>query len=480
MANDVTFQRSEYTKALPKWTLVDDCCAGSRAVKDKTEEYLPKPNPLDKSPEAKQRYKDYLARAVFYNATGRTLKGLNGMVFRIDPELKTPASLDYIADDVDGAGVSIYQQSQQVVSAVLKKGRDGLLVDFPKTEGVVSIAQMRQQAIRPSITRYSAKSVINWRTEKIGGKHQLSLVVLHEFEQEVTEDGFGVKEIEQYRVLKLEDSTYFVELWRKNEKQKWVFFDSYTPKNAKGTTWKEIPFTFVGAENNDPSIDDAPLYDLAEINIAHYRNSAEYEDTTFMCGQVQPVASGVDESWVAMLKEQGIQIGSRTLFPLPVDADFKFVQAEPNTLPKEGMTHKEDQMIALGAQLIVKGGQIKTATEVDSNNVMNTSVLSLVASNVSEAYTKCLRWAAEFIGATGETIYQLSQEFVEQTLDPQLLTALIAAWQSGKLPEGDLWTQFRKYGLVSPDKNDELIREELDNESAGLALDDDDGAGAAA
>lgn len=467
MSHDVTYQRSEYDSALPRWELVEDCCRGQSAVKAKTVKYLPRPNPLDESPEAEARYDDYVTRAVFYNAAGRTEQGLVGMAFRLAPTLEAPATLDYIKTDIDGAGLSIYQQSQTTLEGVLRCGLYGLLVDYPKTGMPASVADMQSGGIRASVVAYPAKSIVNWRTQKVGGIHMLSLVVLREDAEVV--DGFGIDCVEQYRVLKL-DGFYSVEIWRKNEKGEWVIFETDTPLNSAGRPWAEIPFAFVGAKNNDTSIDDAPLYDLAEINIAHYRNSAEYEDTTFMCGQVQPVVSGVDESWVKLLKEQGVKIGSRTLFPLPVNGKFEFVQAQPNALPIEAMKHKEDQMIALGAQLIINGGQIRTATEANSNTNMNTSVLALCVSNVSEAYTKCLGWMAQFMGATGNAIYTMTQDFIEQKLDPQLLTALVAAWQSGQLPQGDLWSQLRKYGVINPEKTDEQIAEELNTQDPGLGL----------
>ena len=65
-----------------------------------------------------------------------------------------------------------------------------------------------------------------------------------------------------------------------------------TPLDAKGMPFNEILFQFVGAENNSPDIDFPPLYDLAELNIGHYRNSADYEETSFIAGQPTPVVSG--------------------------------------------------------------------------------------------------------------------------------------------------------------------------------------------
>ena len=56
-----------------------------------------------------------------------------------------------------------------------------------------------------------AEDIINWRIEKVGANHVLSLVVLKECAQQVTEDGFGTQEVDQYRVLRLAGGVYVIE-----------------------------------------------------------------------------------------------------------------------------------------------------------------------------------------------------------------------------------------------------------------------------
>src|SRR5690554_3331080 len=109
MPNNVTFERDEYQGALYAWRVVDDVVEGQKAVKGKRTEYLPMPMPKDQSPENVARYDQYLGRAVLYGATGRTLQSLTGAAFRKVPVLESPDDLDYIEDDIDGAGLSIYQ-----------------------------------------------------------------------------------------------------------------------------------------------------------------------------------------------------------------------------------------------------------------------------------------------------------------------------------------------------------------------------------
>lgn len=470
MANDVTYTRKEYDDAQARWRLVRDVCKGSEAIKDAGDHYLPRPNAHDESLENVERFKSYLARAVFYNATGRTREGLVGAVFRVVPTLTTPPGLDYLKTDADGAGVSVYQQSQSVLSELLETARSFLLADFPNMESA-SRAQMQSGIARATINHYPADAVINWRTTKIGAKHLLSLVVLKETHE--TDDGFAIESEAQYRVLRLEEGIYTVEIWRKVGGAL-VVAEGFVPLDSSGHPWREIPGCFVGAQNNDPSIDESPLYDLAELNIGHYRNSADYEDAAYLCGQPQVWMAGLDQTWVDMLEEKGIYFGSRAILPLPANGSAGILQAQPNIMVKEAMDAKERQMVALGARLVERGSATKTATESANDNAAEHSVLSLVASNVSEAYTKVIGFVAGFMNETGEVVYALNQDFIEARLDPQTLAELVKSWQAGAITDGDLWAQLRRYGVIDAEKSDEDIREELASSTSGLNLDDPD------
>lgn len=477
---DVTYQRPEYEAAQARWRLVRDVCKGSEAVKAAKEQYLPKPNPQDKSAENAERFKSYLQRAVFYNATGRTRDGLVGAVFRVVPTLTAPAMLAYMAEDCDGAGVSVYQQSQMVMADVLETGRAFFMVDFPSVEEEgrtdSSVAQLQQGGAQAIIKAYPGEAVINWRTTRVGAKHKLSLVVLRETHE--IEGEFEVETQPQYRVLRLIGGIYTVEVWRQREGGgAFEVAESFIPRRGNGANWNEIPGGFIGSQNNDTSIDESPLYDLAEINIGHYRNSADYEDAAYLCGQPQVFMAGLDDHWVKMLKEEGIYFGSRAILPLPVNGSAGILQAQPNTMVKEAMDTKERQMVALGARLIEAGSATKTATQAEADNAAEHSVLSLVASNVSEAYTKALQFAAEFMGAAGECVYALNQDFIEARLDPQTLAELVKSWQAGAITDADLWAQFRRFGLIDAEKTDDEIREELASSTSGLNLDDDNGNG---
>lgn len=206
------------------------------------------------------------------------------------------------------------------------------------------------------------------------------------------------------------------------------------------------------------------MYDIAVLNLAHYRNSADFEDSVFLCGQPQPWMNGLDVEWRDKLLASGITLGSRTLLPLPVNGQFGLAQANPNQLVAEAMKHKEDQMRALGAKLIQPTLGSRTATQANHEASNDNSVLSLVCDNVSAAYAKALSWAAQFMGEIGDTDFSIDTQFSVNPLDAQSITAVVQAWQAGAIPATDLWGSLRKMAVIDPQKSDEEISAELAGE----------------
>src|SRR4051794_36366091 len=137
---NVAFVRSEIHNLKSRWDLVKDCLSGQEQIKKKGTVYLPQPDADNKTPENETRYLQYKDRAVFYNVTARTLKGLVGHVFSKDPVISVPSDLDLLKEDCDGAGVKLDQQASKSLSYALAFGRGGLLVDYPAVSEPVSKA----------------------------------------------------------------------------------------------------------------------------------------------------------------------------------------------------------------------------------------------------------------------------------------------------------------------------------------------------
>jgi len=476
ITKDVTTVRGEVNTYLPDWSRVRDVLGGERAVKEKRETYLPKPNAADTSDENRKRYDQYVERAVFFNATKRTMDGMIGIAFRRWPEVTTPPKVEEFLHDIDGAAGGLVNQSRRAVEEALSAGRLGLLVDYPVTGGAVSQAEERAGNLHATVTLYRAEQIINWRRDSKG---QLSLVVLAETVEVF--DEYEVKAVEQWRELLIgnldgetQGASYIVRVWQKDKEGNPQVISAYRPTAGDGKPWSEIPFQFIGATDNDVGIDRAPLYDLANLNIAHYRNSADYEESVYFNGQPTVAISGLTETWVAEVLKGQVFMGSRAAIPLPEGGSIALVQADANTLAGEALNKKEAQMVALGARLLTPGEAVKTAEQSRSETAAAHSVLSLVCDNVSDGYTQALKWVARFSRqAEDDVSYEIHTDFTGLVADPQLISALVAGWQSGALPRNDLNAALRQIGIIDPEKTDEEIDDELSSEGGGLELDDD-------
>ena len=453
LSANVAYTRVEYDELLPRWDLIRDCIAGSDRIKEEGVKYLPKPNQNDASAENSARYEQYKDRAVFYNVTSRTLSGLVGQVFRKPPKIELPPVIQDMVDDVDGAGVSLWQQSRRTLSDTIAFSRGGLFVDYPDTGGEpVTRAQLATGMVRPTIVRYDPWDIINWRMRKVGGVYKLCLVVLAE-NYVVNDDGFEEETSEMWRVLKLdENNLYVVEEWvnlgdKKNPS--YGIEKVYTPVNARGERFDYIPFQFVGAVNNDPEPDPPLLYDLAVLNIAHYRNSADYEESVYMVGQPTPYFSGLTEDWVKNVFKGKIELGSRSAVPLPVNGTAGLLQVSPNMLPKEAMDMKELQMVALGAKLLRESKVERREVEVIIRDFGEHANLTTVSKNVSEAYRAALGFALDFVSTSEEKIvFELNTDFEVARMNANELAQLIAMWQGRAITQGEMRDVLLRAGLA--------------------------------
>jgi hypothetical protein len=481
----IDYTRDEVKRQLGKWTLIRDCLSGQEKIKEKGTEYLPMPNAADKSEENKERYKAYKLRATFMNAVDNTVQGLLGQVFAADPVLELPPSMEIMEEDADGAGMTLTQRAKKTLAETLALGRAALLVDFPKAftdeatglERDFTRAEMQDGTARANILQFDPENVINWRTRLVGGKRVLSLVVIA-MKYISYDDGFEIKEDDEWRVLKLDDADEYVcEVWRLTSTvsapgttnarpaNQFVLYTSYKPRDATGAPLKHIPFTFVGSLNNNDSPDKPPMYDIAVLNIAHYRNSADYEDSVYMVGQPTPVATGLTSSWI---KEQWgdkpLQLGSRGIVPLPSGGDFKLVGADENKMVIEAINQKERQMAMLGAKLVEKKEVQRTLGEAQMERAQVESVLVQCAKNTAASIQQCLRWAAAFYGEDPEkVVFELSTDFAINKLTPEERKSLIAEYQGGLLAFEEARNALRQSGIAYLD--DDKARASIDAEA---------------
>ena len=453
----ITTQHPEYIEKFPQWRQVRDCVKGEYYVKLQRTIYLPQPNVQDTSAENLARYEQYHTRANYLNVTGRTRQGLVGAIFRRPPFTEIPKEIEYMYLDCNGAGQSIEQFAKWLCGELLETGRAGILVDFPEAPENVSLEQAKQLDLRPGIAGYKAEDIINWRYMTVGGRALLNLIVLKE--QEEIGDNYSHDTEDRYRVLRLDENGHYIQTLHKEDGRE---IARYEPKQANGQPFYEIPFVITGAEDNSPGVDDVPLYDLSCVNIAHYRNSADYEEGVFIHSQgtlfIDP--GKMSPQMFQEANPKGVLVGSRAGHILGEGGKAYLLQMEPNNAALVAMQEKEKQMISIGARLITATTSTQTAEEARINASGESSALSNLTGNASDAIERSLLFAYQFSSAAEkapEIHFILNQDFFDQRIDPQTRMAKMQELDRGLIAKKDYRDWLRKSGDIQGERSDDEI-----------------------
>jgi hypothetical protein len=334
----VKTRHRDFTKAFEVWQKVRHAVSGDLVS------YLRNVGKNEPDPEyGRARQKEYEDGAICYNFTRRTLSGMVGAVMRKEPEQTIPAKLEYLLENADGSGVGLWQQAQDTLGEIDSVGRGGLLVDAPNVQAA-TMAEQNAGLLNPVLAYYTAENIINWRTERVGSVNRVVMVVLREeYEYQSGQDEFSYLTGEQYRVLDVIEGKYRQRLYKFDQKGALLTGQAEEVFPQLGSLEPGvIPFTFIGATNNDHTIDDAPLLPLAELNIGHFRNSADNEESSFVVGQPTLFIAPGESMSLQVFQEanpNGVKMGSRTGHNIGAGGNAFLVQAEANNLAKENMRH---------------------------------------------------------------------------------------------------------------------------------------------
>lgn len=466
----------QYLTHAPRWQRVRDAIGGKDEFTERATDYLPDPSaPGTDATQAANRYSKYFLRAVWLAATAQTSTGLIGSLFREDPSVEAPG--DFIVEDINGGGLSAVQFAKRLGKEMLDIGRVGVLADYPPTEGETSLAQ----SVRPYAATYPAESIISWDDAMVGGVSKLTRVVLKEGET-VNVDEFATEEQTIYRVLRLQDGVYTQQVYRPVEVTETTggFINRQTttrieyqpdeelitPRTRSGATIDHIPFHFGGATNNDAIIDASPMLPLADINFAHFRNSADHEENLFQVGQATPHVSGLRTRG----DDANVYLGVGAVIETEIGGSAELLQINENQALALELDRKRDMMIAMGARLIVNAGQNETAEAARIKHGSEVSVIQSLANNVDDLMEKVMGELAAFEGLTGDITFETNKQFFEQPLDLNVARGMIEMMNSD-LPytKRDAFDAMKKKGWVAASRDfDAVVDEKEENPPTGL------------
>lgn len=484
----VTTTHSDYQKYSTKWSRCRDAVEGEDAIKAAGEKYLPRlsgqePNTtiaLKSSREginttaADKDYKAYKSRAFWYNASARTVDGLSGLIFRKPPIITIPDSMKTLTEDITMSGMSLEEFAEQVTDEVIAVARCGVLVEYPivDSNSELMVSEVESMGLRPYWSFYAAESITNWRSGRINNQNILTFVVLKEdYSVEDPDDEFKQKPGEQYRVLDLYEKVYRQRIYRKEGKEWNQFGDDIFPL-MDGKSLLFIPFEFLGISANPIKVQKSPIQDLVDVNLSHYRTTADLENGAHWTGVPTPIFIGEFISDDDDDEITEVKLGSTTGINLALGGDAKFLEFTGQGLEAlEKRAEKKEQMMAvLGARILAQEKKMVESAETASiHRAGESSVLASIANALSSVLTRLLEITRDWsTGGIEEVKVELNTDFTPTQMTAQELTAIMKMWQSGGFSSKELYWNLQKGEMIRSDKSFDAHQEELEEDGPGL------------
>lgn len=408
-----------------------------------------------------QEYLEYCERASFFNATGRTVDAFAGLVFAKPATIEVDPAIESFLNDINLSGDSLREFTQHVVYEELSTTRCGILVDYPAVDNSgMTRAEAEMLNIRPFMQLYKAESIINWKTANVNGAQVVTMVVLTE-QREQQKDEFSSTSVTVYRVLDLFEGAYRVRvLDGKGNPIEPIRFPT-----MNGQLMRFIPFTFIGGVD----IRKPLLIDLIDTNLAHYRNSADYEHGLHFTGLPTPYVAGV-----TLGDGQSLTIGSKTawVFSDPsANAGYLEFKGDGLKTLAEALKQKEQRMAVLGARMLAdEKRSSETSSTVELRTAGERSILAATAYDVSDAIRKSLNYMSMWVGSGSDNKFVLNVDFGVHRMDYQMINSLVSAVQSDMMPMRVFFDNLQRGEIVSPDITYEEYENDLNILPNGLEL----------
>lgn len=441
----VSTQHPEYSAATKRWKLI-------RAIIDNDAQcYIRTPDVDDPV-----RSKQYKEDAILTNFTKLTRDGLTGLVFRKPPEIELPAAISHLFDDATGSGINIWQFSQSTTSETISLGRWIILNDVNN--------ENKKGYMKP----YAPETVINWKTRLVKGVVRPWLITLCEWiVKEDPDDPFCQDLVKQYRVLRLdENDVYFQEIYDADEE----FKERIDVQDKDGKSFDYIPAVAIGSQNNDWVVDLQSLYDLAILNLGHYRCSADLLESSWICGQPTYHLNVGDTSEEEFKNSNtDIVVGARKMV-ITRNGRLDMIQANPNNLVSKIMEDILKQAASVGAKLIEGAqGTRETAEGAKIRYGSQNSALYILSKNVEWGILECLKIQCRFADANpDDVVFKLNDEFFEPTADPQVIAQQIMLLEREVISPEEVRDYCKRTGVLDPLKTDEEYKQELEKYSNPL------------
>lgn len=478
------FECAAYAAMKDDWLLCRDMMEGTSALRRRASTYLPR-----EEAESAGDHAARVAKTELYPMFKRSITGLTGIVFRVDPQLAPDLDETFREEhwpNIDGRGTHGVVFGRHAFEDGLQVGHVGVLVDVPPgpkpiADGAIVTTRDEQNAgIRPYWIKISVEDLLSWRSAVIRGRTQLTQLVYRERTMQPLGE-FMEYERTRFYVYKLmpdvandENNTVSFQVWEQTVDT--IALATGVPSNQPAHITRiggteilvnanAIPLSpcytgqYLGMLQSRP-----PLVDLAHTNVAHAQVLSDHRHS------LHKASVPIFVMWGRSANSRGLPLGPNTGLDLPpktegADADYVEHQGSALGATDRELTKIETRGGAQGLAMLQpdqRSAETAAANQLDREE--NTASLSSAARSLEDCYKQAIRFHCRYMKVEipkDSVIITVNKDFTSAVLDVAVISALSTAVTAGQLPVEVFWEVLRNGGIIPEDTTDEQMMELL-------------------
>lgn len=432
-----------YDSMVPSWRRINTLLAGTDAMREAGQEYLPK-----HEAESDQNYNERLSRTTLFNMTELTLHSLVGKVFSTPVRLTddVPERMKTLADDIDLQGNNITVVAREWFKTAVRGAFGFILVDMPALSEEERANRTREDDMREQRRPYwsvvAPENVIFASTEIVNGVERFTHVRI--LEVDVERDGFA--EVIKNRIRVLEPGIW--QVWEerkidKSNKVEWVMVGSGT------TSLDEVNIIPFYADRTGPLTGKPPLEDLSHLNIRHWQSTSDQINVLTVARFPMLAASGVSSTEGA-----GQRIGPRQFLGMKDPAGRYYYVEHTGKAIGAGHTDildLEEKMASYGAEFLKRKTGNATATARALDSAETVSPLQDLAMRGEDALNSAWALTARWMGEENPGKLVVNTDFGPTDSQGEELERLADDRKRGDISYADYIHELQRRGVLSED-----------------------------
>lgn len=361
-------------------------------------------------------------RSSYYNVTESTVMALIGALTRKSYQLEG-------IEDVNTAEDSLNEFIAVAYKDTLIGARIGIFVDYDDINQT------------PKLINYPAETIINWSSTYI--------VLLEHVLMTDPKDPYIQRSEPQYRELTYDEKGFYVcKIWNKVGKDKFEVTQVIEP-TIRGQRLNFIPFYFVTPYDNSDRLYTPPMFNIADININHYKTSVDLCQGLHFLALPTPWIAG-DIFTVNGISPTSVKVGTEEFLRLQQGSSVGMLEFSGAGLAaiETQLTSLETRMFSLGSILLQPKAGVESAEALYLRASSQSATLETIATSLETGLQAALNVYALWISDQLEIRITLNRDFINSTLNPSELSSLLQAYSQGVITLDTILNRLFHYDII--------------------------------